>query len=81
MFFVLRTIQARVYVDQPCIKQDRHLLMFFLTAYDDARIVRAANREQKQAKAEKPFSPFGAGAPAAVSSGHLGERLTGLGST
>ncbi len=32
--------------------------MFFLTAYDDALIVRAANRDQEQAKAEKSFSPY-----------------------
>jgi hypothetical protein len=42
--------------------------MFFLTAYDDALIVRAANRDQEQAKAEKSFSPYWDGAPSKVRS-------------
>lgn len=52
--------------------------MFFLTAYDDALIVRAANRDQEQAKAEKSFSPYRDEALYRGRAGHMVRKLVGL---
>ena len=55
--FLLRTIRSAVHAAGDVFGSIRQERMFFLTAYEDALIVRAANRDQEQVIAEKPFFP------------------------